>query len=438
MSITLLVESEKEISTYYCINLKAWVGTKCVVLPSAKEAIIYLQENENVDLVISKSKNNKENSAEAIDTYLQSTGRNTPFIVIGPSSLDQDNIIHLASFLEVKPLVQTAAKALGVTAQDMATLAVPDYFSIPAEFFYFLHGPIADVYYQESPEIFIKKFDAGEILNQSELQAFLGNHIDELFVKKADRLKFVSYISQELAGKMDLSSLAESDRLRAVEISMPLLSQNLKKFGITEETVKLSNRNMKQMMQSAKGSTDLIRMLKRFGKDKASYLFKHSQLLMYLGQHVLGELDWGTPEQTQKFQFIAFFHDIVLENDEQAMIHSQEQLKESSLTPDEVELVKTHAQASAEIILKHPKAPMAADIIIRQHHGIPHGVGFTTTYGANLSPMTIVFILSEDFADTICRLGFDFDIKVKIKEMRERYSTQRFQKIIDALEKVVV
>ena len=118
------------------------------------------------------------------------------------------------------------------------------------------------------------------------------------------------------------------------------------------------------------------------------------------------------------------------------MIHTEADLKASELTDAEKEHVKKHAQRSAELIAKYPGAPMASDVVIRQHHGVPHGIGFSETYSANLSPMSIVFILAHDFTDYIIRSGDELDISAKIKQMRSRYSTQRFQKIIDHIEKV--
>ena len=97
-----------------------------------------------------------------------------------------------------------------------------------------------------------------------------------------------------------------------------------------------------------------------------------------------------------------------------------------------------HAQLAAELVQKYPHAPMGADQIIRQHHGIAHGIGFSETYGGNLSPMSIVFILSEGLADHIIRAGADLQYPAVIERMREKYPTQRFQKIIDVMESIAI
>ena len=79
---------------------------------------------------------------------------------------------------------------------------------------------------------------------------------------------------------------------------------------------------------------------------------------------------------------------------------------------------------------------MGADQIIRQHHGITHGIGFSETYGGNLSPMTIVFIIAEEVTDQIIRAGKDLNFPALINRMRDKYPTHRFQKIIDIMEQI--
>lgn len=125
-------------------------------------------------------------------------------------------------------------------------------------------------------------------------------------------------------------------------------------------------------------------------------------------------------------------------SDEQAMIYTEAELKASKLSTKEKEHVSKHAQIAAEIVQKYPHAPMGSDVIIRQHHGVPHGIGFAENFTANLSQMTIVFILAENFVDILIREEGNFDLNTKINEMRERFSTQRFQKIIDILESLTL
>jgi putative nucleotidyltransferase with HDIG domain len=159
---------------------------------------------------------------------------------------------------------------------------------------------------------------------------------------------------------------------------------------------------------------------------------------MFVATHLMDQLDWVNEEQKNKLQFIAFFHDIALENSEQARVHTDKELRESKFSSPQKELIKKHAQLGAAIAGQYPNAPIGVEQIIKQHHGMANGVGFSEHYSQNISPMAIVFILAEDFVDNLMHAGVDFKIETKIAQMRERYSTQRFQKIIDSLESITV
>src|SRR5690606_6673317 len=108
-------------------------------------------------------------------------------------------------------------------------------------------------------------------------------------------------------------------------------------------------------------------------------------------------------DQEDKLSFIAYFHDIALNTDEEAMIHSNQELKNSPLNRPSKLLVEKHAQVAAELVAKYPHAPMGADQLIRQHHGTLNGIGFSEHFGSNISPMAIVFIVAEEFTRIVLK-----------------------------------
>src|SRR5690606_12585819 len=135
----------------------------------------------------------------------------------------------------------------------------------------------------------------------------------------------------------------------------------------------------------------------------SSYLFKHTQILTYICLHIIKNIDWGNAEQEEKISFIAFFHDIALEKDEHAEIKTTIELKKANFPLAERQLIEKHAQLAAEFVSKFPHAPMGADQIIRQHHGTLNGIGFSEHWGNNISPISIVFIVAEEFTRIIMK-----------------------------------
>lgn len=430
-ALTLLVEENDQLALFYQLILKVWVGADVHRASSIKDLETFLQKNKNVALVISKS-----SFSPIVKNYIDADNlREIAHINIGSTPIE--GAVNVVNGLDIKPLIQAAAKSLKVTAQEMAKLAVPTYFPIDLRCFKGLKSPPCDVFIQDG-ENYQLQFPQDEEIDVQDLgKLWKGGHAN-LFVQKNDRLKAVTNISQEIISSIKPDALNEEENLSASEMSQKLLQYKLEKVGITPETAELAQKSIKRMVLSSKRFPKMSRLVDRLLKNKAGYLFKHSQILLYVCNHLMEHIDWCNEEQKKTINFVAFFHDIALGTDEQAKIHSEAQLKLSGLNDKEKVLVNKHAQIAAELVQKFPHAPMGADAIIRQHHGIAHGVGFSEHYGANLSPMTIVFILAEDFVDHLIECGHELKIENKIAQMRERYSTQRFKKIIDILEDITL
>lgn len=444
MRSTLLVEGNDQLQRFCAINLYTWVG--CDVVP-VKEAKLAVQKiTDETELIVTRYKSGTEQTAIALTEYLKSKELNIPVIVIGDEKQQVENVTHIKSCLDIKELIQNSAKSLNVTAKDMAQMEVPEYFPIPLQFFHCIKYSVVPVFCHkfitnaegEDVETYEPLFDPFQEWPTSEISKHAAEGQYNFYVKKEDRLKFVTNLTQELVSVIEMKELNSNEQISAMEMSQSLLQQKISRMGITEETIELSRHNLKNMVATAKKTPLLIRLIKRLMDNKAGYLFKHTQVLMLISRHLMQNIDWGTPEQMEKLQFICFFRDILLENDEMAKITSEKELKESKLSQEQKNIVNKHAQMAATLVSKYPKAPMGSELIIKQHHGVPHGLGFAESFTANLSPMAIVFILAEDFAHEVLRSGTEFDISKKITEMRAKYSTQRFKKIIDVLEEITL
>ena len=83
--------------------------------------------------------------------------------------------------------------------------------------------------------------------------------------------------------------------------------------------------------------------------------------------------------------------------------------------------------------MKFPGCPMAAEVIIRQHHGTMNGKGFLTHASGNLTQLATLFMVVEHFVELCLAPGNDFNLDDIIREVTERFSTSRFKPIISAL-----
>lgn len=435
LNLTLLVENNKQIESFYRLNLFTWLALETSVVPDASSALKLLgaPEGKNFGLIIVRAVIGKEEAAKEVVNYLKAQNRHVPVIVIGPGKEVPGSFAHMANSLQLKTMIQSAARALGITAQSMTNKEVPDYFPIPISFFQILKRSVCKVYVKRESS-YALLFEKLKDFDTEEIRKLVSAGVETLYVNKLDRLEFVNNVTAELMATLKDEDLSPDEQISATDSTLNLAAKKLLSIGITEETVKLAKGSMDTMKKNVKVNPKLSKLLDRLLSNKASYLFTHTQLLTYIGLHIIKNIDWGNPEQEEKILFIAFFHDIALEKDEQGKIKTQLELKKSTLPEIEKTLVDKHAQIAAELVQKFPHAPMGADQIIRQHHGNLNGIGFSEHFGNNVSPMSVVFIVAEEFTRIVLKYAeSELNRTQMIRELKDNFPTSRFQKVIELL-----
>lgn len=442
LSLTLLVEKNANIESFYKLNLSTWLGLETVTKNKAEAALTFLEsEHDKINLIITRATIGQEETAKIILAYLEKKSLKISVVVIGPGKEVPGSFAHVPNSLQIKIMIQGAAKALNITAKEMTNKIVPDYFPIAISYFHVLKRSVCPVYAQdlENPKKFNLVLQKLDDFEEKTIIKMSSAGVTHLFVDKMDRLEFVNNVTSELMSKLAKSDVSEDEHITATDKGIELLSKKLQAIGVTDETVELAKKNLETLRANVKGHPKLSKLLDRLLKNKTSYVFKHTQILTYICLHIIQNIDWGNDEQEEKIAFIAFFHDIVLENDAQAMIKSTLELKKSPLTPPQKILVDKHAQMAAELVQKFPHAPMGSDQIIRQHHGTLNGIGFSEHYGNNVSPVAIVFIVAEEFTRIIMKQeGANLNKTELLRELKEEFPTSRFQKVIEQLQNIIL
>lgn len=437
MALTLLVENNSKIESFFVLNLLTWVGMETITKKNADFAIKFLENSaENVNLIICRVRISQEDTAEKIQQFLKARNLQIPLILIGKPDESKKDLCYIENSLNIKALVRESAKALGITAQEMINKVVPEFFPIPISYFLVIKRPICPVYArniddENKYDLRIQKLQNYEA---SYIEDLIREGIDLLYIDKMARLEFVQNVTSELIVTLASDELSTNEKLIANERGIELLSAKLMTIGITDETIKLAQKGMQDIIQTSKAYFKITDLVQELLKNQNSYLYQHTQLITYVAIHIIKNIDWGSQEQQEKIAFISLFHDIVLTSDEQAKIHSAYDFKKSNLTEEEKKLVDRHAMMAADIVAKYPRAPIGADQIIRQHHGQTNGIGFSETFGANISPLASVFIIAEAFTKIILsNKNSKINRDDALTDLKINYPSAKFSKIIDIL-----
>lgn len=436
----LLIDDRESLLSLYSLNLGLYVGTNVLCKKNHQEVVEYLKTNPKINLIISKSNISQQETAFSIYQYLNEQKLSIPLIVLGKEPKITQNAKELDSVPEMKELVKTAAQFLGVTAQKMALQEVPEHFPIPTNLFK-NDGPLVCDVYKKQSESYVKAYEQGKKIPQGDVDTLEKTGEFFLYVPSKVRLKFAQSVTEKILASLRNENLTTAERIQVTDEGLKMISEEMRNCGILENTIMLAEESIKSIVHVAEKSPTLTELIRGLMADQVSFRFKHCQVLTYVCFHILQNMDWGTKEQQDKMAFVAFFHDIALNSDEETDVHSEADLNESKLSGHQKEVVRKHAALAANLVKDLPNLPLGAEIIIKQHHGSRTGVGLGVLSAA-ISPLSQVFVVAEEWTHIALKShqeGRKISNAKLLKYLREKTgNTQNYAKIIDTLEKIKI
>lgn len=142
----------------------------------------------------------------------------------------------------------------------------------------------------------------------------------------------------------------------------------------------------------------------------------------------------------ERMTYIAYFHDISLENPEWMPINSESMLDEASFTREQKKQIQNHALESASIIERFPKIPLGIGTILKEHHGSKTGVGFPDTLSISIAPLSMMFMVVESFVGDFLELEEprQEDLARIIQKLAARYNKVVYLQTVQALEAMIL
>lgn len=440
MSKILLIESNPNFRDLLAVNLNMYVGVDVIARASLAEAIEVLKIVPEMDVIVTRDKIGKDVVPNEIYRLLQSLPRAIPMVVMGEDHQLQGAVKTVKGEGQslLKDVVGSCAKILGITAKIMVNKVVPDYYPVDLKYFYHLGSSPCDVYVRihkgEGEYQYVKRIHPKEDIGKDSLQNYEKKGVREFFVESKFRLEFTKQLVARITTRFEDTKAKMEDRLTALGAGQDLVSEDLRTLGVTEEVVSLANAAILSMTKIAATTPSLRNLMAGLLKSKGSFRYRHTQILTYLTFHMIGRMEWGSKEQADKLAFMAFFHDISLHSDEEAIIHSADELKKSNVDPEIADRINKHAYTSCELVKAYPSIPLGADALIKQHHGSKNGIGFPEGNSSSISPLSIVFIIAEDFTVRLLKNPErPFEPKLAIQEMEKKFDLPKYRKVLEVL-----
>ncbi len=447
MTRALMISDNEVLNSVYVANLKVYTDTEIVIVADHEECETLLEHDTDFNALITLSMVAGTDTALLMFQFLIENDLSIPLVVVAhESELEEEGIPVIKDFYDIKAVVKSMANIMNITAKDMMSLDVPDYYPIALPLFYGIEDLPCDVYLKKDIEaedgytlVFNK---AGAV--EERLSNFHDRGINALFVLAEHRLSFINYASKLILQRLENQESAAFEKMEAVEQGIEIVAESLfHQDELTEEMVNISKSCMGNMKDVVNEAPHLKNLLASLVANKSGYLYSHAILSTYVANHIVDVIDWGSDAHKEKVRFVLFFSDMFL-----APIYKkypdakyeEDLLFNQSLTEDEKEFVLNHAKNAGEAIRAFPRCPMGADVIIKQHHGMTGGAGFAVKYKDDISPLAKVVIVAEAFVEDILRCrddgrAFNDEVKAEvISKLSERFNRHTYSKIIEPLE----
>jgi HD-GYP domain-containing protein (c-di-GMP phosphodiesterase class II) len=440
MGHCVLLVDDPLLEDVYSLNLKMYTDTDSLIKRTSEEVIALFEHIPGVDLIIIKETSENSKAAKEILEFLEDTDRNyIPKILVGDdrSSSGYNAVLERGS--GIKELVKASAKLLGITAKDIATRLTPEFMPIPSNYFKSLKKVNVDIYKRSVDEngkaMYYKTLDAhADVPNEFAENMIKTNHRN-LFILSKDRLKFTNFYTQQMIARVQETE-DPGEKAQLLESAMSYIQESIgENLNISEEVMEMADVSIKETLKMIEDSNALKHFMKNLLDNTNGFGFRHCQMITYIAFHILDKVDWGSREQQEKLSFVAFFHDIVLQNEKMMKVHTQLDLDSVELEEKEHRTVEHHAYLAADLVSRLPNCPIGADQIIKQHHGAQNGVGFPKEFHHSLMPLSMVFMVAEEFVHAYLKTATEnYIFSETLARIRRKFPDKgHWKKIIEAL-----
>ena len=442
MSTLLLISDNEVLNSLYAVNLKVYTDSELVCFDKIDDAISHISHPDNeISVVVCLDKIGRDEAALiAYNSLLESGLYDIPFYVVGDRGELTEDMDVLKDPYDLKNVIGTLAKRLGITAKDMAHKNVPEYYPMPIRMFFSLKNIPCETYIlHEGHFSIIFEKDAPV---WPKIKSYLDQKVTTLYVHSNMRFEFAKVVTNLLKEKVKTvtKKTPREEKLDIVQQGIETVAQRLfENEGATEEVIELSSKCMTIMMDVIEKVPDLKDLIRDLTRNKSGFLYSHSIIAGFVSNHILDNIEWGGESHKEKLKFVLFFHDMYLTQvyKNHADLEYEESLVfDDRLSEEEKEIVISHASEAAIAIKNYPKLPLGVDSIIRQHHGTSNGMGFATTYKDDISPLAKVLIIAESFTEQILEClysGESVDVKEICTMLKEKFPKHTYVKIIKTL-----
>jgi len=397
----LLIESDSSLSKLIRLNVMKSFDLNVIEKDSVEEAIDLLEILPDIELVILRE-SEKHNT---LFDYIQKNNPELPVLLNGKTVHSHKKITQLSSENSWSAIVEWTGKILGLQPLASFSQSNSEFVPVPISYFLNIHETSmgCDVYIRVKKGDdyqYIKRLNSTDFFERVDIEKYASAGLQEFYIKKDHFDSFVNFVTDKLILQLGDKTSTVKDKIQLGSEVYDVIADRIQVLGIDERTVEIVTESVNAMQSTLGQGNALADFLKLMMQNKLGHGYAHSFLNCLLLNTILKSFDWNSHLTKEKITFLSYFHDISLKLDESEKFHNR-----ADLSKEENHTLQHHALKSAEIVEKFPQSPIGIGPLIREHHGSKTGVGLNEGLSIAISPISMAFIVVEDFAGEFMQIN---------------------------------
>ncbi len=268
--------------------------------------------------------------------------------------------------------------------------------SFPFKILRGVSSPVCDIYLEikkNGVPHHVKLFKSGEPTNQEQIEGYINKGIKFGKILTEEKLQFLNSVSNDLYMQMR-KGFSPDIAGKSLDTSIMLL----KDIGFNSTSTQLLEGVVETINETLDNQKDKnVKVITNLLNSKTSRYYKKAHMISMLAIQILKNEKWATKKHEEIMTYLSLLSDITLSEPEMLFITSKEQLDASSLSEEDKQAVWSHARDAFDLIQNFKDCPIETDLLILEHHGNKNGIGFSQSLDHDLSKITTIYRVTEDF-----------------------------------------
>ncbi len=440
----LFAEDEEDIRELIATEIEGQLDFEIIEVSSGNEAIEYLKNNSDIDLVISDYNMPNGNGFDLYQFVKQEMPK-APFILLTSFSMaelpdftnfaeERNNNFHIQKSMHYLDIINNLVCTLKEISKPQKTI---QYHKIKISRFFQFNNVCCNIYLKLSDDKYIKVINHNDMYDENIPKKYLNKGELYFYIVTEDYPHFTKMFLKHMQNKLNKKNLSNEERIDSQLESIEFIHEQLEKFNISKEVVEMTDAVINSNIKLLKKKPKLLNILSQMMKNK-DFIYEHSLMLAYIAAGIANEMAWNSEATLEKLSLAAIFHDALLPDATTTRIHDLNPDGMEKLPNSTKELINKHPIMVAEMIQKAGAAfPPDIDSILLCHHELADGSGYPRKLGhTNISPMACTLIIAEDFIREIYDQE-EREVETITKNFSEKYNRGNFKKPLQGFIKLL-